>query len=256
MSASDLPEYVLRNRTAWDRWAPKWVEPGERNWNAEEPTWGTWGIPESEVDMLGGVAGLDVIELGCGTGYVSAWLARLGARPVGIDNSPRQLETARRLQAEHGLDFPLLLGNAEAVPYPDASFDMVISEYGAAIWCDPFRWIPEAARLLRPGGRLSFLCNSFLYMLCVPDEDELPPTDQLVRDQFGAFRFEWPGDESVEFHLPHGEMVRLLRASGFEIEDLIEIRAPEGATTRQKYMSAEWSRRWPSEEIWKARKRS
>ncbi len=255
MSESDLPDYVLRNRAEWDRMAPDWVEPGERSWKAEEPTWGTWGIPERDVDMLGDVAGLDVIDLGCGTGYVSAWLARLGARPVGIDNSPKQLETARRLQAEHGLDFPLLLGNAEAVPYPDASFDMAISEYGAAIWCDPFRWIPEAARLLRPGGRLSFLGNSFLYMLCVPDDGELPPADLLVRDQFGAFRYEWPGDESVEFHLPHGEMVRLLRASGFEIEDLIEIRAPEGATTRQKYMSAEWAHRWPSEEIWKARKR-
>ena len=62
--------------------------------------------------------GLDAIELGCGTGYVSAWLARRGARPVGIDNSPKQLETATRLQREHGLDFPLLLGNAERVPSP------------------------------------------------------------------------------------------------------------------------------------------
>jgi SAM-dependent methyltransferase len=250
-----MPEHVTRNRAAWDRWAPKWVEEGERSWAAAEPRWGVWGVPEAEVRMLDDVAGLDVIELGCGTGYVSAWLARRGARPVGIDNSPGQLETARRLQAEHGLDFPLLLGNAEAVPYPDASFDMAISEYGAAIWCDPYAWIPEAARLLRPGGRLNFLGNSFLYMLCVPDADDEPPGDRLLRDQFRPHRYEWPDDESVEFHLPHGEMIALLRRTGFEVEELIEIRAPENASTRHRFESAEWSRRWPSEEIWKARKK-
>jgi hypothetical protein len=91
-------------------------------------------------------------------------------------------------------------------------------------------------------------------MLCCPDE-ELPPTDRLLHDQFGAFRFEWPTDQSVEFHLPHGEMIRLLRKSGFEIEDLIEIQAPAGATTKAKWLDPEWARRWPTEEVWKARKR-
>ena len=100
---------------------------------------------------------------------MSAWLARRGARPVGVDITPAQLETARALQREHGLAFPLVEASAEAVPLPDASFDIAISEYGAAIWCDPYRWIPEAARLLRPGGRLIFLGNSPILMLCSPD---------------------------------------------------------------------------------------
>ncbi|MGZ6266708.1 MAG: class I SAM-dependent methyltransferase [Candidatus Limnocylindrales bacterium] len=252
----ELPDYVLRNRQYWDAYAPKWVASGERNWAASEATWGVWGIPEAELHMLDDVAGLDAIELGCGTAYVSAWLARRGARPTGIDTSAAQLETARRLQIEHGLEFPLIHGNAERVPLPDASFDLAISEYGACIWADPYRWIPEAARLLRPGGRLSFLGNAFLFMLCSPDEDDAPPTERLLRDQFGTLRFEWPDDDSVEFHLPHGEMVRLLRTNGFEVEDLIEIQAPEGATTRFKWMDPEWARRWPSEEVWKARKRS
>jgi SAM-dependent methyltransferase len=99
----ELPEYVLRNRAVWDRWAPDWVAAGERSWARPEPSWGVWGVPESKLEMLSDVAGLDAIELGCGTGYVSAWLARRGARPVAIDNSPKQLETARRLQVEHGL---------------------------------------------------------------------------------------------------------------------------------------------------------
>jgi SAM-dependent methyltransferase len=251
----DLPEHVARNRAAWDRWASDWVGPGERSWARPDPAWGIWGIPEPELHMIENVDGLDAIELGCGTGYVSAWLARRGARPVAIDNSQRQLDTARRLQVEHALEFPLLLGNAESVPLPDASFDFAISEYGAATWADPYKWIPEAARLLRPGGRLVFLTGGYLEILCEQELADESTSDRLLRPQFGPHRFEWPDDESVEFHLAHGQMIRLLHSSGFEIEDLIEIQAPAEAATRPKYVSAEWARKWPSEEVWKARKR-
>jgi SAM-dependent methyltransferase len=251
----ELPEYVLRNRSHWDRWAADYEATGERNWAADEPTWGIWDVPESQVGLLPpNLEGVDAIELGCGTGYVSAWLARRGARPVGIDNSEAQLATARRLQHQHGLEFPLLHGNAEDVPFPDASFDFAISEYGASIWCDPYRWVPEAARLLRPGGRLAFLVNGLVVMLCFPEEEDAPATDRLVRPLFGMHRFEWPEDESVEFHLPHGKWIALLRDNGFEVEALTEIQPPEGATTRHPYVPLEWARRWPSEEVWKARK--
>ena len=252
----ELPEHVRRNRVVWDGWAADYAERGRRNWAETEPSWGIWGVPDAELGVLPDVAGLDVIELGCGTAYVSAWLARRGARPVGIDNSAAQLANARRFQAEFGLDFPLIHGNAEAVPLPDASFDLAISEYGASIWADPYRWIPEAARLLRPGGRLIFLVNGTLMMLCSPDEESTPVGDRLLRDYFGMHRFEWADDDSVEFHLPYGEMIRLLRSSGFEVEDLIEIQAPEGAATTYEYVTPEWAHRWPSEEVWKARKRA
>ncbi len=204
--------------------------------------------------MLPDVAGMDVLELGCGTAYVSAWLARRGARVVGLDITPAQLETARRCQAEHGLEFPLVEASAEEVPLADASFDLVVSEYGASIWCDPARWVPEAARLLRPGGRLVFLRNSTLVMLCMPDEG--PAEERLLRPQFGMYRLEWPG-EGVEFHLGHGEWIRLLHSSGFEVENLVEIQARPDAETHPvyDYVTAEWGRRWPAEEIWVARKR-
>jgi len=258
MTDQELPAHVIANRAFWTSEAAAYVEPGRRAWAETEPTWGIWGVPESEVRILPDVAGLDTIELGCGTAYVSAWLARRGARPVGVDITPAQLETARALQREHGLVFPLLEASAEAVPLPDASFDLAISEYGAAIWCDPYRWIPEAARLLRPGGRLVFLGNSTLSMLCTTDDDaeDEPLREQLVRPFFGGLgRIAWTDESSVEFHVGHGDMIRLLRASGFEVEDLVELQAPEGAATRCPYVTPEWARRWPSEEVWIARKR-
>jgi SAM-dependent methyltransferase len=253
---SELPEHVARNREFWNGAAEEWVQPGRQDWAAEEPRWGIFRIPEAEVGMLpDDLDGKEAIELGCGTGYVSSWLARRGARPTGIDNSEEQLATARKLQREFGVEFPLLHGNAEEVPLPDASFDLAISEYGASIWCDPFRWIPEASRLLRPGGELVFLVNSVFSMLCGPDDENEPATDRMLRPYFGMHRYEWP-DGSVEFHLPHGEMIALLRSSGFELEELIEVRPPAGLTTRFSQVSLEWAQRWPVEEVWRARKRA
>ena len=253
---TELPEHVVRNRALWDDRAKEYVAGGERRWARGEPVWGIFSVPECDVGVLpDDLAGQDAIELGCGTAYVSAWLARRGARVVGIDNSEAQLATARRLQREHALDFPLLHGNAETVPYPDASFDFAISEYGASLWADPERWVPEAARLLRPGGRLAFLVNSFLLTLCMPAEDGVAATDRLLRPAFGMYRVEWPGDPGVEFHLSHGDWIRLLRRSGFEVEDLIEIRPPAEASTRYPFVTLDWARQWPCEEVWKVRKR-
>jgi SAM-dependent methyltransferase len=256
MDADDLPEHVRRNRTAWDGYAADYVDAGKDAWASQEPYWGIFRVPEPQVGVLpADLTGRDTIELGCGTGYVSAWLARRGARPVGIDNSEAQLATARTLQSEHGLSFPLHHGNAEATPFADASFDLAISEYGASIWCDPYRWIPEAARLLRPGGELIFLVNGTILMLCVPDEDDVAAEERLLRPYFGMHRFEWPDQEAVEFHLGYGDWIRLLRANGFEVVDLIELRPPPDATTGYPYVTAEWAQRWPCEEVWKARRR-
>ena len=250
-SLEDLPEHVRRNRSYWDAMAADWVEAGRRHWQEDEPTWGIWNLPEAELRLLpDDLAGRDAIELGCGTAYVSAWLARRGARPVGIDNSAEQLATARAFQREFGIDFPLLHGNAEQVPYPDASFDFAISEYGAAIWCDPYAWIPEAARLLRPGGRLVFLGNHTLLQLCAPDAD-VPVGDRLVRDYFGLHRLEWTVDGCVDFALPYGDWFRLLRGAGFEVEDLLELGAPANASRDWSFVTAEWAKRWPSEHVFK-----
>jgi SAM-dependent methyltransferase len=246
---------VERNRAAWSQWASEYAEPAERAWAQEEITWGIWRVPERELRALPDVAGKDVVELGCGTAYVSAWLAGRGARAVGVDPTPAQLETARAMQERFGLEFPLIEAPAEEVPLGDASFDLAVSEYGASIWADPYQWVPEAARLLRPGGELVFLVNGTIAVLCFQDED-IPPTNELRRPYFGMHEFEWPGEESTEFHLGYGDWIRLLRRSGFEVLDLIEVQAQDEAEQHrfEALPDADWSRRWPSEEIWRARK--
>jgi SAM-dependent methyltransferase len=253
----ELSDYARRNRDVWTVTNAEYADASAREtWSQEEITWGAFGVPEEEVRVLGDVQGLDVVELGCGTAYVSAWLARRGARPVGVDVTPAQLATARRLQRELGIEFPLLEASAEDVPLPDESFDLAVSEYGASIWCDPSRWVGEAARLLRPGGRLVFLCNSPLSIICSPDEGKVQ--ERLLRPQFGMYRFDWPGEnEGVNFHLAHGEWLRVLRENGFDVERLVELQAPPDATDHAYYdfVSAEWARRWPAEDIWVARKR-
>ena len=115
-----MTDDVARNRDLWTRTNVEYTDwEAARQWSQEEITWGVWRVPERELRVLPDVAGTDVLELGCGTAYVSAWLARRGARVVGLDVTPAQLETARRCQAEHGLEFPLIEASAEEVPLAD-----------------------------------------------------------------------------------------------------------------------------------------
>jgi ubiquinone/menaquinone biosynthesis C-methylase UbiE len=254
MTSPDSPDYVARNVEIWTKTNAEWTAPRARRAWMREMNWGVFAIPEAEVRVLGAVEGLDVVELGCGTAYVSAWLARQGARPIGVDPTPAQLDTAREMQAEFGLEFPLVEAAGEDVPLPDDSFDLAVSEYGASIWADPYRWLPEAARLLRSGGRLVFLRNSTIVVLCQSLDGA---TEQLQRPQRGLCRIEWPDTGEIEFQLPHGELIELLNRSGFQVERLLELYAPDDADSHGYYgfVTAEWARKWPAEELWVARKR-
>jgi SAM-dependent methyltransferase len=247
--------YLDANRENWAKLREFQEQTARRNWAKTELDWGIWKVPEAEIGVVGDVTGLDVVELGCGTAYWSAWLARRGARPVAVDLTPSQLEIAALMQQELGVEFPLVEANAEATPLADASFDLAFSEYGASIWCDPYKWIPEAARLLRPGGRLVYLKNATIAMLCAPEDEDAQLTADLLHDYFGMHRFDWP-DGTAEFHLGYGDHIRCLRDAGFELENVWELQAPADAVTHPvyDYVTAEWAHRWPSEEIWAARK--
>jgi SAM-dependent methyltransferase len=257
-TGEDLPDYVARNRALWDGQAEKWVAAGERSW-AGEPAWGIWQIPESELSLLpDDMTGMRAIELGCGTGYVSSWMLRRGASALGIDNSQRQLDTAGRLAREHGVELELLHGNAERVPREAASFDFAISEYGAAIWADPFEWIPEAFRLLAPGGQLVFLGNHPLAMLAQALDSDAPLDRTLRNPYFGMHRIDWSepdGSAGTEFNLPIGEWLRLFDQVGFDVLAYHELRAPSPGPEVRFFVSADWAYDYPSEQVWKLRKR-
>jgi hypothetical protein len=123
----------------------------------------------------------------------------------------------------------------------------------ARVGCDPDAWVAEAARLLRSGGRLVFLTNSFLIALCAPDRG--PATDRLVRAERGLRELTFPDEEGVEFHLAHGEWVATLRRPGFRVEALHELYAPpDAAPTRFEFVTPQWAQRWPVEEIWVAQR--
>jgi SAM-dependent methyltransferase len=248
-----LTEHETQNRAAWDADADDYqARHGEQLASSSGLAWGTYQVPEAELLILGDVGGRDVLELGCGAAQWSIALAKVGARPVGIDLSERQLEHARRLMAEAAVDFPLIHGSAERVTLPDASFDIVFCDHGGMTFADPYRTVPEAARLLRPGGLFAFSHHTPIESIAWPlDGDRVG--DRLVVDYFGMHRLD--DGETSTFQLPYGEWIRVFRANGFVIEDLIEPRPAEGAAS--SYRNAEelaWARRWPAEEIWRVRK--
>jgi SAM-dependent methyltransferase len=244
---------AAHNRAAWDKISGEYQAKHAEFIGRTEPRWGMWQLPESELQVLGEVRGRDVLELGCGGAQWAILLAQRGARVVGLDNSVKQLEHARQLMAEAGVDFPLVHASAEEVPLPDESFDIVFCDHGAIVFGDPYLLVPEAARLLRPGGLFAFSHSSPLEWVCWDDAADGVDT-RLHMEYFGMHRLE-EGDGPILFNLPHGEWIRLFRANGFEIEDLIEVRPPEGAeSTYRTAADTEWARSWPLEEIWKVRK--
>ncbi len=247
-------EEALRNRAYWDRLSDEYQERHKEFIGRAEPRWGIWQIPESELGVLGQVVGKDVLELGCGAAQWSILLAKQGARPVGLDNSERQLEHARELMAGAGVDFPLVHASAESVPLPDQAFDVVFCDHGAFTFADPYKLVPEASRLLRPGGLLAFSMLSAFAWVCQNDETERVEP-MLHRAYFSLYEFD--DGEVVEYQLPYGEWIRLFQANGLVVEDLIEPQpAGDATSTYWEESERDWARRWPSESIWKARKRA
>jgi SAM-dependent methyltransferase len=246
---------LARHRDLWALVNERFTDSdADQQWAASGIRWGLFRLPEAHLGLLGDVRGLDVVELGCGTAFLSASLARAGARPVAVDLSAAQLDTARRCQQRHQVFFPLVEADVGEVPLRSAAFDLVVSEYGAAPWRDPAVWLAEAARLLRPTGRLVFLTHSVTIALCVPEHGGVAG-DRLLRAQRDVARVAWPGG-GVEHHPSHGEWIRLLRAHGFAIDALHELFPLADATSPDFYdiVTGDWATRWPAEDAWIARR--
>ena len=249
-----LEEHQESNRKAWQEFAESYVEPAEIGWQSNNPRWGIWQTPETQLNLLpDNLTGMKCLEIGCGAGYVSSWMARRGGQVTGIDPTPKQLETARRLEKEHDLGVKLIEAFGEELPFPDSTFDFGISEYGASLWADPYKWIPEAARVLKNGAQLIFMTSHPLAVCCEPDEGDLdaPHAEKLIRPYLGLYKLKWEhSSNETEFHLPHGELIELLRNNGFIIERLLEFGAPKKAESRYSWANPEWASKWPSEEVW------
>jgi SAM-dependent methyltransferase len=251
-------DHVAANRSRWNETADEYQSRNAPQITEQMRTgdlaWGVWGIPESQLHVLDDVAGKDVLELGCGAAQWSIALARRGARAFGLDLSDVQLAHARRLRDEAGVQVALVHASAERVPFVDGSFDVVFADHGAFTFGDPYRTIPESARILRPGGLLAFNRAHPILEIAWSMEDE-HAGDRLVYDYFETFRLTAP-DGITEFTLPFGEWIRLFTENGLVVESLIEPRPEPGTvSTYRDDTDLEWSRRWPAETIWRCRKR-
>lgn len=247
--------HVNANLAEWDRRADEYQHIIADLGLSDELRWGWWGLLEAEHRILGDIVGKDLLDLGCGPARGTVKLARLGARAVGLDGSARQLEHAREHVAKSGIEVPLVHGDAEQLPFADASFDIVVSMWGAVSFCDPYAVVPEAARVLRPGGLVAISTWSHIYWLCT-DEETQEPQPTLRREYFGLQHSSGPSG-TVRFQLPYGDWIRLFRDHGLQVENLVEPPAPPDAAI-PKHLDEEkwrsWSMRWPFECIWSARK--
>jgi SAM-dependent methyltransferase len=244
-------EHVSRNRRFWDQGSDEYQSRHGEVLTRTALAWGPWRVPESELNVLGDVRGKDLLELGCGAAQWSIALADLGARTVGMDLSDRQLGHARRAISRAGVSVPLVQASAEELPFGDERFDVVFCDHGAMSFADPRRTVPEAARVLRPGGLLAFAHESPFRFVCWD-----PGTETTVRTLHGAY-FEmrsYEDETSVAFQLPYGEWLDLFRRSGLWVEDLLEPRPAADATTTYEDWEPDWCHRWPGENIWRIRK--
>jgi SAM-dependent methyltransferase len=244
--------HAEKNARSWNATSAEYQSAHGSQLSVDNLVWGVWSTPEQELGILGDVGGKDILEFGCGGAQWSIGLARRGARMTGLDISEAQLNFARKLVEREGVSVTLVQGSAEDVPLPDQSFDIVFCDHGAMTFCDPRRTVPEASRLLRPGGLFAF--NMGTPLLEIAWDAALDgPGERLLHNYFEIERFE--EDDMVSFQLPYGEWIRLFRRSGLLIEDLVEIRPREGAeSTYRGYAGLQWARRFPAEHIWKLRK--
>jgi SAM-dependent methyltransferase len=213
------------NRADWDREADAYQREHGEFLRDVGFVWSPEGLDEADAQLLGEVAGRRVLEVGCGAGQCSRWLASRGAQVVGIDLSLRQLQHSRRIDAETSMAVPVVCATATALPLADESFDLACSAFGALPFLlDIDRALAEVGRVLRPGG-------AFVFSVVHPVRRMLPddPSDTgltVVRSYFDRTPYvelDAQGRPSyVEPHHTLGDWVRAVVDAGLSFERLIE----------------------------------
>jgi ubiquinone/menaquinone biosynthesis C-methylase UbiE len=246
-------ERLRRNREGWDYRSKDYQE---RVGPALYPDlgWGPNQFPERELQVLGDVRGKRVLEVACGGAQFGIHLARAGATMTGIDLSAGQLRYARRNIKAAGVAYDLHQGNAEDLSrFRSGSFDIVVSDFAAG-FLDLDRLLPEARRVLRPGGTCVLSWASPL--LDCMTVDGSAPVLSIVRSYFDRAPFVEGGvDPTWEYVRTYGDWIRAFARAGFVLEDLIEPQTPRGGT-HTDWPQYRWQRthRIPGTAIWKARK--
>ncbi|HEX9057569.1 MAG TPA: class I SAM-dependent methyltransferase [Ktedonobacterales bacterium] len=226
--------------------------------------WGTVpGVPdESELGVLGEVAGRDVLELGCGDAADAVALALRHARCVGLDASARLLERARRRMDLAGVDFPLIRGDPQSLDtLGDASFDIVFNAHGAlSAVPDLRRCLRAVARVLRPGGICAFAVMSpFFAIFPASGDDQLRPArsyfDRAPLDQ-GAGSSSGDGDDPPRFHRTVGDWIAAFVSAGLTVTDVLELEPHPRLWRPGASHDPPWAKvaMLPSTTIWRARK--
>lgn len=220
------------NGPDWDRYADEYQSTHGEFLGDIGFVWGPEGLTEAEAGVLGDVRDRDVLEVGSGAGQCSRWVRERGGRAIGLDLSHRQLQHSRRIDLETGVVVPSVRGTATALPFRDASFDVVFSSFGALQFVGELdEAVAETARVLRPGGRYAFsITHPTRWMFPDhPGEEGLTATQSYwdrrpyveIDDASGEVSY-------VEHHRTLGDWVRVLADHGFTITDLLEPTWPEG----------------------------
>lgn len=225
-------EIAAANSAFWSGYAPDYLAEHGEVLGEAELLWCPEGWTEDEVGWLGDVAGLDVLEVGCGAAQGSRWVAANGGRPVGVDLSPGMLAAAREAGHAAGIEVPLVQADARELPFEAESFDLAFTAFGAIPFVpDPERIFAEVARVLRPGGRWVFTTSHPLRWIFADDPD--PEHLRVVRPYFGADPY-FEADEGTltyaEFQHTTEELVEGLHAAGFRLTALREPQWREGHT--------------------------
>jgi SAM-dependent methyltransferase len=173
---------------------------------------------ETLVEAAGIEPGMDVLDVGCGTGNATIPAAKLAARVTGLDASPGLIEVAREKGADAMVEVDWIVGDAQAMPFEDDSFDRVISIFGHMFAPDHRAAADELKRVCRPGGRIAIACwtpegtigQMFKRMSTLnPPEGFQPPvlwgTEDHVREllgdgaQFARRDVEWVDDSAESY---------------------------------------------------------